>query len=121
MDAGLRRHDVWGFFFSKTNLFLFLAFLPSLTFAHSRHFEETQLELRAARERAGLHHLEVMAARRRAAAEAMRAAVLAQAQVAAAAQVRGLEDQTAQAASALDDLAARGQAAAAALRQNEAA
>jgi len=51
----------------------------------------------------------------------MRAAVLAQAQVAAAAQVRGLEDQTAQAASALDDLAAQGQAAAAALRQNEAA
>jgi septal ring factor EnvC (AmiA/AmiB activator) len=108
-------------FLRKKTCFLVFLLLPSLAFAHSRHFEAAQRALRAAQAEARLHHLESAAARRKAAADAMRAAVLAQQQVAAAASVRQLEDRTAQAAAALDALAAQGQAAQQALQQNEAA
>jgi len=108
-------------FFSKKRCFLLLILLPSLAFAHSKHFEATQLALQAARARAAAHHAQVESARRKAAADAAKAAVLAQQQVAAAAAVRGLEDQTAQAAARLDDLTAQAQAAQQALQANEAA
>jgi len=112
---------VFWFFFSKKNLFLLLTLLPSLAFAHSRHFEATQHALQAARQRAALHHAEESAARQKAAQEAAQAAVLAQQQVQTAAGVRRLEDQTAQAAATLDSLAGQAQDAAQALQRNEAA
>ena len=108
-------------FLQKKNFLLPCFFIPVLAFAHSRHFEETQRALHAARQRALLHHGEVAVARHSAAQEAAQAAVLAQAQVAAAANVRRLEDQTAQAAASLDGLAAQAQTAQHALQQNEAA
>lgn len=92
-----------------------------MAFGHSNHLDDTQHALQAARHRAALHDAELAEARRKAAADAMRAAALAQAQVAAAAGVRHLEDQTGQAAATLDDLAAEAKAAAGALQQNEAA
>jgi septal ring factor EnvC (AmiA/AmiB activator) len=98
-----------------------LFLLAPAAFAHSRHYEETQRELQAARQRAQLHHAELASAERKAAADAARAATLAQAEVAAAASLRQLEDQTAQTAATLDSLAAQSQAAQQALQQNEAA
>ena len=100
---------------------LLLFLLAQAAFAHSRHYEETQRELQAARQRAALHHAERAAADRKAAADAAQAATLAQAEVSAAASLRQLEDQTAQTAATLDNLAAQSQAARQALLKNEAA
>lgn len=100
---------------------LLLLLLAPAAFAHSRHYEETQRELQAARQRAALHHAERAAAERKAAADAAQAATLAQAEVAAAASLRQLEDQTAQTAATLDNLAAQSLAARQALLKNEAA
>ncbi len=99
---------------------LFLLF-PCLAFGHSGHLDDAQKALQAARLRVAAQHAEVTASRQQAAADAARAAQLAQQQVAAAAALRALEDQTAQAAATLDDLAARAKAAGQALQQNEAA